>query len=307
MKNPRHTIFLAALSLLFLSAAFSRPTAAFPEDMIQGIRYLYSFNAETSGSPLGNIGGIYFERTHDELYILDHRLRRVVLTDADGVFIYSFKYTDAGLQALPSDIAVNSEGDIYISEHGRVMVLSFRGVYKRALDLSGVPDASSLDIQSMTFDDEGRLYIGSLNRLIVLDKEGNYLFHILADEQANFKNVGAIEVVESGIYILDPAQFSVFRFDREGNFLSRFGKLSGLSGGFSLPVDMSFDRRKERVVVVDLNRYMVIFFNTEGRYLFELGGPTTFNRPSTVTMDERGRFYVSDTTQTVRVFTLIEK
>jgi len=112
---------------------------------------------------------------------------------------------------------------------------------------------------------------------------------------------------DAGIYVRDPATFSVYRLDKSGKPLGSFGTVSSLPGGFSMTVDIKVDRKNGRVIVVETNRAAIIFFDREGKFLFEFGGPEILKWPRAVAVDDNNRVYVSDSSQMVRVFEIIEE
>ncbi|MEK7313139.1 MAG: 6-bladed beta-propeller, partial [Deltaproteobacteria bacterium] len=110
----------------------------------------------------------------------------------------------------------------------------------------------------------------------------------------------------SGFYVMDPATFSVLRFDEDGKYLGRFGRISGLAGGFSQISDIYIDKKNGRVVIVDYNRVAVIFFNRNGDFLFEFGGPSMFKMPTVAAVDDFNKVYVADSNM-IRVFKIEEE
>ena len=95
--------------------------------------------------------------------------------------------------------------------------------------------------------------------------------------------------------------------DLDGNPIGRFGKISGLAGGFSMPAGIDVDSAGGRIAVVDMNRLAIVYFDREGNFLYEFGGSDIFSWPSEVALDSRGRVYVGDASGLVRVFAIIEE
>ncbi|MBI3753362.1 MAG: OmpA family protein [Deltaproteobacteria bacterium] len=302
-----------ALSVLFFSAANAEPIPV-------RLRYLFGFNAKTSGAPLGWVDRILVDDDRSEVYLLDNGNKRIVITDTDGVFLYAFNHADAGIKDTPRDIALDPQkGDIYIAEAKRIVVASYRGMFKRVVDLSNIPDSKKLDIQSIFITSvnlsasaqagENLIYIGDggKQRVVVISTDGKFI-HEFGKKEGIENNVKSLYVNEKGITFVDPAAFGVFHFSPEGKFQSRFGAVSSLFGGFSMPVGMAVDDKKERILVVDTNRMMVIVFDWNGAPLFEFGGPNMFLWPRSVAVSSKyGRIYVADNTGIIRVFEAIEE
>ncbi|MFZ3073169.1 MAG: hypothetical protein WA162_07995, partial [Thermodesulfobacteriota bacterium] len=253
-------------------------------------KYLYTVDGSVTGTRFSNLSRLYYDRYRDELYAIDSGNRRFVVIGSDGVLLYSFTFDDAGLKGYPSSISVNKEGLIYAAEEARISILDYRGVFKKELDLSALPVKTS--IQSLAVDDDGRIYIGMVGVLAVMDKNGKFLFEIKPEDGAGFVNSSKIAVTSRYIYILDPAMFLVYRFARDGKYISNFGKISGLAGGFSMPVDFGVDEKSGLVAVLDINRYAAMFYAPDGEFLYEFGGTTAMPRPNALALGSAGTFFV---------------
>lgn len=268
------------------------------------VRYAFSIDGVASGQHFEGISDLFMDNKSDELYVLDQGNKRVVITNTDGVPLYQFNYTDAGVHALPVNIAVADDGKIYIAEEKRVVVTDYRGMYDHDMALSTIPDADKIDIQSIDIEGD-TVYLGEsrIGRVIVMDRKKEVF--VTQFKEGVGKNFH-IAINDNGIYIRDSAAFSIFHLDRNGKPLGRFGMISGLAGGFSMIVDMDVHKKNGRVVVVDTNRVAVIFFDRDGKFLFELGGPEIFRWPRAVAVDNKDRVYISDATNKIRVFQIIE-
>lgn len=303
---PRILVLLFVLALVPFTV-----TPAFGEEPSPAsyrVRFLYSIDGGASKQPFLAPLSIFVDKQRDELYVIDEGLRRIVIMSTDGAFLYEFQYMDARIRKISQWLHVDPSGDMYLPQNEKLNVLDYRGFYKGDVDLSTVPESDRINMQSVTMDSEGRLYIGDNVglRVVVLDRDKKFLFEFGKDGEKNtFTNLQKINVDSEGIYVLDPGLSFVYRFDREGNFISQFGKMSSLPGGFSMPVDLAVNEARGWIAVVDVNRYMVIVFNREGEYLFEFGGPRVFFMPRSIAVDEKDRIYVLDNTNVVRVFKVI--
>ncbi|GEM_PF-3500268 len=294
--------------ILLIYASIYYPSIGLSQETAGGygfsIKYLFTITAVTSGSHLNGISSLFVDNKHEELYILDNGNKRMVITDLKGIFLYQFKYAEMR-SGSPIGIAVTEDGLIYIAEEKRVVVASYRGVYQKDLDLSTVPDKDKMVIQSFAVEGD-MIYLGDSGngRIVVMDRKKEAF---IAQFKEGMRRNILIGIDDTGIYIRDPAIFSVFRLDKSGKPLGRFGTVSSLPGGFSMIVDMTVDRKNGRVIVVETNRAAVIFFDREGKFLFEFGGPEVFKWPRAVAVDDKNRVYVSDSSQTIRVFEVVEE
>lgn len=286
----------------------ARVSAQRPEDEgTPGIRYMYSINAKASGMPLVVATGIWMDRVNGELYIIDPGNNRVVVTDAEGTFLYQFKFEDAGLPGDPNAIAVNKKGDLYVSVEGRLFVLDYRGEYKREIELGSMLGAV-FSVQSIYFDPQDEyLYLGGSGResgrVLVLDKMEKLIFSF----SGNFRNVYGLQANSEGIYFLDPAIFQVFHFNKKGELIKQFGGVGETGGGFSMPQDLIVDD-KGRIAVLDANRTLILFFNKETQFLVSFGGKETFERPRAMSFFPGKRLlFVADQSGYIRVFRVIDE
>lgn len=278
-------------------------------------RYLLTISAVTSDYPFNEIRDLFIDSKHEELFVLDNGNKRVVITDLNGIFLYQFKYLDAGIKTRPVGIASAEDGLLYIAEEKRVVITSYRGVYKRVLNVSTVPDAAQMAIQSIAVDGD-KLYIGDVGnkRIIALDRKREEFISQFKDIQLMDRKSKKnrlmrnfyVAAADDGLYVDDPAGFAIFRLDKkDGKPLAVFGIVSSLAGGFSMPIDMTVDRKTGRVLVVDWNRLAVIVFDKEGEFLFEVSGADIFRGPNAVAAYDN-RIYVSDGS-IIRVFLATEE
>lgn len=296
---------VAVFSAIFgMFAAF--PLRSFGADEIQWrIGYLYTIDPQASGASFNNIADIIIDNKHNEALILDNGNSRVVITDTNGTFLFQFSFTDAGIKGFPRSIAVGDDDVIYVAGEQVITVVRYNGTYVKDLDLSSIPDADGIAVKSMAVKG-ANLYIGDggkQKRIIVMDRKKE---KFIAQYSEGLGNNVRLALDSSGFYVMDPATFSVLRFDEDGKYLSRFGRISSLAGGFSQIADIYVDKKNGRVAVVDYNRVAVIFFNRNGDFLFEFGGPSLFKLPTVAAVDDFNKVYVADS-NVIRVFKIEEE
>lgn len=258
-------------------------------------RYLTSYTSKFMGG--SSPSKLYFDHSQKELYIADSKNKEITIIDEDGLIVLRVPY-----EKFISSFCVNKNGDIYLSEGGEISILNYRGEYIGKLDLSSVPEYTSLIIQSLHIDKDGFLYIGDakLSRIIVLDSSGKYLYQFgkKGKDEGEFINAKSITTDANRVYVLDPALFRVTVYNKKGKFVFMFGTISSLLGGFSMPANIDTDG--ERLYVVDSNKAVVIVFDREGKPIIELGGIgnnlENLSWPSDVRVNSsRGIIYICDT------------
>jgi len=283
--------------------AFSQ-TASSPLPAV-AVNYLYGFDAKLSGSVLKWVDQIYMDERHGEIFLLDKDNGRIVVMDMDGIYQYHFNYLLSGVKN-PRSLAVDAGGDIYVAEIDRIAVLDYRGDFKKELKISGVPDADKMAIRSIALykSREGaRIYVGDITsqRIIVLTLDGKFVSQY-GQDVIKGTNFAGLTVSDGGITFLDSSIYTVFRYGHDGTLIAKWGGLSSLFGGFSMPSALAVDEKNGRVIVADTNRMMVIAFDMTGKPLFEFGGPSIFSWPRAVAVDGAGRIYVADATGVIKVF-----
>ena len=294
------TLLVLALSLAILSSS-----AVSAQPIRRDIRYMYSFNAQVSGTRIIDVADIYVDNKNEEIYILDSFNARVVITDLEGIYLYDFASGPARVRS-PSYVVAAENGDIYLGGEREVVVLNYKGKFKRRINLSTIPDFKTSTVKSMDAEDD-RLYLGVVTRernprIVVMDQHtGNFIEEFDMGYIVNAK----FGMTRDMFYVLDPSQFKVYSLSRiDGNIEHYFGKVSGLEGGFSMPVDISVSGLMGWVLVADANRVAAIVFDTDGIFLFELGGTGVFASPTAIAADKYGKVFVGDAGH-VRVFKII--
>ena len=301
-KKGMHRISYFKYLSLFLLCMFSPAICSGAQSVsISSLRYLFSIDAKISGDPFYGVKDIFADNKNDELYLIDEGNNRVVITDMAGTFLYKFNYTEAGIKKPPTGIVTAGDGTIYIAEYDRIIITDYRGMYNHDMDLSTIPDKDKFGIQSIDIRDD-YLYLGCGDRIIVMDRKEE---RFVKEFKEGIGKNAHIALDEGGIFILDHAAFTVFHLDISGKPLDSFGRISGLAGGFSMTADIAVDKKNGLVIVVDINRIAVIFFDRKGGFVFEIGGPQVFRMPRAVAVDDNNRVYVSDGSNLIRVFEIV--
>ena len=289
-----------------VQAPEAAPAAIPPAAAPPRVWYVGTFGTGQAEFKFGSIRDMYIDEERGEIYILDPSSDQVFIINDNGTPLFSFKFfgkTGGGVTGM----AIDKDGRIYVSGPSEVAVYDYKGEYIENLDFSVIPDSADLTIQSVVVDDKGYLYLGSGGtnaRIITLDKDRKFVSQI--ESKNRFINVKSLHLTDEGFVFLDPSRAKVWKFDREGNTILSFGRLSSLLGGFSQPIDMEVDS-KGRIYVVDLNRWMVIVFTPKGDPIIEFGGPTIFFRPSNLAVSADGQIFVADNSREIMVFKLIEE
>ncbi len=110
-----------------------------------------------------------------EVFVADMRTNRIVIFDAEGIFRYQIP--GGQVFSSPRDVAVDPDGLILVvanhEGHSAVLELDFDGLFRRAIELTGLPDVELPPmIGSLALSPDG-------SRLYLIDDANRYLY--LAD------------------------------------------------------------------------------------------------------------------------------
>ena len=150
----------------------------------------------------------------------------------------------------------------------------------------------------VTGDGKGRLYIADTARkgILVLD--------LHAGTARFYSSLGPHGVLREPVYVLVDSYDTIYVADTElkrvAVFSSDFAfqRFLAPEGEFVAPVGMAFDRREERLFVVDTRAHEVKVFGRDGRKLYSFGGrgdeQGQFHYPVTVAVSDGDTVYVVD-------------
>jgi ABC-type Fe3+ transport system permease subunit/DNA-binding beta-propeller fold protein YncE len=221
-------------------------------------QYLLSWQMPQTdkGKPKGMVRDI-----DGSIIVVEPHYNRLNYHRPDGSLAYQWgkQGTNAGDLAFPRSVAVNSAGEIYISEYGlaeRVQRFSTRGT----------------------------------NLLTVIGSEGG--------GPGEFRRAEGVGVDASDrLFVADSCNHRIQVFSRDGKFLRQHGKAGAAVGELSYPYDVRVDRVGYEYVC-EFGNSRVQIFNSDSRPVEILGGvggePGRMNNPWAICLDSKGNLYVAD-------------
>ncbi len=201
---------------------------------------------------------------------------------------------------IPSCIAVDASGNVYVADSGNQHIQKFDGSGNLLATLGGRHgEFSSLD--DMAIDAAGNIYaVDRCNHCIQkFDHSGNLIatWGSCGTGEGEFRSPAGIAVGASGvIYVADTGNSRIQVFDTSGRFLKAWGNQGKGDGEFGSPVDVAVDA-SGNVYVVDPGNTCVQKFDSSGRFLMRWESPDDgkeFQRPSSIVVDASGALYVFD-------------
>ncbi len=165
---------------------------------------------------LGGPGGLAIDTENRFLYVVDTQNDVVVVFDADtfkmlrkiGVAGKKHTLTDPGTFSLPTNVALDKDGNVYVTDtlNNRVQIFDADGKFIGMFGKNG----------------DGPGYLAR-PKGIAIDADGH-------------------------IWVVDAVQQRVQVFNREGQLLIYFGEAGSWPGQFSAPYDIAIDTKFNRVV-----------------------------------------------------------
>jgi len=220
----------------------------------------------------------------------------------------------ADKQPLPSPVALAADknGNVYVTDSRLAQLLIIRKGSDHA-----VPFKLNIELQQPTglaIADNGDIYLLDTQRhqLLVFNAAGQLQKRIgkRGTGAGEFNFPTHIQLTANSILITDSLNFRIQRFDRQGNYLSHFGKAGQSSGYLSRPKGISTDRLGH-IYVVDALLNTLQLFNPQGQLLMTLGEqgqlPGQFWLPTGIYINQQ-KIYIADShNRRVQVFRYIGK
>lgn len=228
---------------------------------------------------LGKPKGMGVDGAGNVLVVEPHYMRVNHFTpDGELVGQWGCRGTNAGCFILPRAIAVNSRGDVYLSEYTVVDRVQRFGPASRAL-AGGVPSFlggwGAPGVESGSFNRAEGLAIGPAD----------------------------------AVYVADSCNHRIQVFDVAGKFLRTHGQAGSNPGDFSYPYDIRVDSVGNQFVC-EFGNSRITVLDARDRVLEVIGGPGSapgrFANPWAIALDSSGNLYVADS-QNHRVQKLIRR
>lgn len=209
--------------------------------------------------------------------VLDAGNGRVELFDKDGKFLKKFgsfgsgngQFGLASSNGGPTGIAVDSQGNIYVSDTWNYRIEKFD------------KDGNFVKAWGQGFDTKGVAATDQQNPTGFYGPRG-----IFYDAKSNH------------IFLADTGNKRIVIFDTDGNYVSQFGTAGSGQGQFDEPVDVAV-RSDGEVFVSDLNNHRVEILDQTGKYIGEIpiNWQAQLLSEPYITFDSQNDMFVSDPPQ----------
>lgn len=223
---------------------------------------------------------------------------RIEKYSADGAFMSQWGAeagSGDGQFQRPGAIAVDAEGNIYISEwdNGRVQKFDSSGKFltKWGALWTGSREGDGIfrgGARSVAIDERGNVYVLDYNSVQKFTPGGEFL--------ARWKTPGdqarrlAMDP-HANVYVTYENSHDVIKLDPKGDVVSRWGCAGTGDGLFSLPGSVAVDS-SGNTFVADLWNYRIQKFDSEGRFSSKWGSEIWFGIEG-LAADDSGNLYVA--------------
>ncbi len=212
----------------------------------------------------------------------------------------------AGLVA-PTSVALDADGNIYVSEssRNRLLVYSSSGQYLKKLERLAKP-------AGVAVDGSGRIYVCNAgSRSVSVYNSGLLLLRKLGAGNGEFQLPVAVAIGNAGnIHVADAKGDKVKVYRPDGTLRFAFGTHGNDDGNFNFPTSIAIDAATGDVVVSDLQATEVgvkgariQVFDANGAFKRKFGsygrGAGLLMKPLGTAIDADGRIYVSDSYQNI--------
>ncbi len=187
---------------------------------------------------------------------------------------FGFHGTEEGKSMWPSSVALDSQGNIYLSDDwlNRISVFDADGNFVTCWGVSGSAEGELNGPAGLAFDQDDNLYVvdGGNHRLQKFTKEGAFLACCGSQGSGpgQFDTPWGITVdAEDAIYVADWKNSRVQKLSSDGTFQMQFGS----EGELNRPSDVAVDPDGD-VYVCDWGNHRVRIYDPEGDALASLVG-----------------------------------
>jgi DNA-binding beta-propeller fold protein YncE len=176
-----------------------------------------------------------------------------------------FKDFEGADSFIPYRLATDAEGNIYVAGDylPGVLVLNKQG--KLLEIISPEEDGSEVNVNNVTIDGAGRIYIVSAEKghIYVYDKNRKFLFKFGmkggGSGYLSRPEAAGVDNRNGRVYVVDFMRHTVSAYDREGKYLFEFGGLGWGEGWFHYPKDITVDKTGRIIVADTFNDRIEVF------------------------------------------------
>jgi DNA-binding beta-propeller fold protein YncE len=314
-ENTAKKRFVVIFALLtVLTYAYVIPERLGAQQLGSVITFQEAISADEEGGRLFFPSFVFADTAANEVYLIDGKSRIIIFT-SDFFPVYTMNKRN-GIET-PQGLTIDAHGKLYVAQAGsngkqkhRISVYSECLKWERDIYIEGFEDSEDFIPSRLAIDQKGDLYIASNHfaGVLIVDSKGHLLNILSPDEEGRKVFINNVFIDKSGrIYLVSEDEGRIYIYDKDRNFILKFGEKGGSSGKLSRPRAIGVDNNNGRMYVVDYMRHTITVYDKEGKFLFEFGGlgwsEGWFQHPIDLAVDSEGRIIVADTfNQRVQIF-----
>jgi DNA-binding beta-propeller fold protein YncE len=289
----------------------STPPAIATLDPTQPPEFVWKISGDPN--PLAGPSGLGLD-AEGNIYVVDTGNNRIQKFDGEGQFLMVWGSPGSGegqfnftpprkVHAGPGDVAVDSQGNIYVADSGNVRIQKFdqEGRFLTQWDSSSGGEGQFQFPFGLAIDGQDNVYVvDGTPHLQKFDGEGQFLakWGDIGVRDGEFATIGFAAVdVQGNIYVADRGAGRIQKFNSSGQFLGKWGSVGMGDGQFVGANGIAVDGQGY-IYVTDFGNPRVQIFDSQGKFLLKWGSrgqdDGQFTNPTDIVVDGQGNIYVSD-------------
>jgi len=208
------------------------------------------------------------------VYVADTWNHRIQAFDSEGKFLHQWGYfasTDGqlgqpGVFWGPRDIAIDADGNLYVTDTGNKRVQKFApdGKFLGQWGGGGVVEGRFDEPVGIAIGPDGSIYIADTwnHRIQKFDKDFHFVkaweIHAWASESVVNKPYLAVDS-QGTVYASDPEGYRILVFDSDGNVLASFGRFGTDNRSLALPNGLAITP-EDQLLVADADNHRILLF-----------------------------------------------
>lgn len=238
------------------------------------------------------------------IYVVDTNNARIQVFDQNGLFIRQWGTlgTRTNEFTYPKDIAIDNDGNVYVTDSSRVQKFSSTGTWLQSLGTKGSSNGQFSLAQGITVDSLGNVYVADNgnNRIQKFSPTGVWLQSLgtVGSGNGQFNLAWDVSVDSNGnIFVVDRLNYRIQKFNSSGTWLQSWGTKGSGNGQFDPPSQIDIDQNNNIYISEGINGRVQKFTN-DGIWLSSWNSLAKTNGELSIldgiALDLQGNIYIVD-------------